>query len=548
MESNLQTDWKICCLCQKKTNEKLRDVGKRNDLKIKCFKQLATNIVAFQKLCALPLPINVERLDNGRGIEQSLIDNAAVYHRSCYLLFNNTKLNRAELQFESRKRKQSESDEATRCKRKRVDMKDPICFICELKQDSDSNLHNVETLYFCEQITELATELNDTSLLKKVSCEDPIALELKYHNKCYLAIKNRVRSIRRHQKREMDDASENSHAYPRALSELVTYIYEQNVANTTDKPVVFKLTDLTYLYTERLKQLGIETPIVHKSRLKEMLQTHLPELGDFISGRDIVLTLKQDVGPILTKSSEYNDAVVIEKAASLLRHKMLQCKSSFHGNFEKDYVKNCVPDQLMQFIESCLNGAKIGDVEIEPSKEDIALAHLLQFNCHLSYKKNSVYHRHSSQREPAFPVFLGLSVYSKYRKEALVDLLFQQGLSISYDRVLDISNAIGQSVVDRFIQNETVCPLNLKKGIFTTAAVDNIDHNPTAATAKTSFHGTSISLFQNCPSEGISQENLTISNEKVKRISPLPEHYTNVKPAGFNKQPKPVGQSIPDLV
>ena len=148
-----------------------------------------------------------------------------------------------------------------------------------------------------------------------------------------------MRSIRRNQKREMDDASENSHAYPRALSELVTYIYEQNVANTTDKPVVFKLTDLNYLYTERLKQFGIETPIVHKSRLKEMLQTHVPELGDFISGRDIVLTLKQDVGPILTKSIEYNDAVVIEKAASLLRHKMLQCKSSFHGNFENDCEK-----------------------------------------------------------------------------------------------------------------------------------------------------------------------------------------------------------------
>ena len=186
MESNLQTDWKICCLCQKKTNEKLRDIGKRNYLKTKCFNKLATNIVDFQKLCALPLPINVERLDNGRGIEQSLIDNDAWYHRSCYLLFNITKLNRAKLQFESRGRKQSESDEATRCKRKHVDMKDLICFICELKQSSDSYLHYVETLYFCEQIKELATELNDTSLLKKVSCEDPICLKLKYYNKCYV--------------------------------------------------------------------------------------------------------------------------------------------------------------------------------------------------------------------------------------------------------------------------------------------------------------------------------------------------------------------------
>ena len=36
----------------------------------------------------------------------------------------------------------------------------------------------------------------------------------------------------------------------------------------------------------------------------------------------------------------------------------------------------------------------------------------------------------------------------------------------------------------------------LKSGLFTTAAVDNIDYNPTLATAKESFHGTGISLIQ----------------------------------------------------
>ena len=41
-----------------------------------------------------------------------------------------------------------------------------------------------------------------------------------------------------------------------------------------------------------------------------------------------------------------------------------------------------------------------------------------------------------------------------------------------------------------------VCPPVLRKRILTTAAMDNIDHNPTASTATTSFHGTSISLFQ----------------------------------------------------
>jgi len=82
-------------------------------------------------------------------------------------------------------------------------------------------------------------------------------------------------------------------------------------------------------------------------------------------------------------------------------------------------------------------------------------------------------------------------------------------------------------VIQRFESNGIVCPLNMKKGIFTTAAIDNIDHNPSAVSAKSSFHGTSMSLFQHTPKQGISQEQLIMVKEKVKKISPLPDHYTN---------------------
>ena len=46
-----------------------------------------------------------------------------------------------------------------------------------------------------------------------------------------------------------------------------------------------------------------------------------------------------------------------------------------------------------------------------------------------------------------------------------------------------------------------MCPTELRKGLFTTSAMDNIDHNPSATTATTSFHGTSISLFQHPTSD-----------------------------------------------
>jgi len=75
----------------------------------------------------------------------------------------------------------------------------------------------------------------------------------------------------------------------------------------------------------------------------------------------------------------------------------------------------------------------------------------------------------------------------------LVDTLFNLGLCVSYDRLLQITSDIANGVCQRFRMEEVVCPPKLYNGLFTTGAVDNIDHNPSSATAKDSFHGTGIS-------------------------------------------------------
>ena len=79
---------------------------------------------------------------------------------------------------------------------------------------------------------------------------------------------------------------------------------------------------------------------------------------------------------------------------------------------------------------------------------------------------------------------MGLSVFAKTRKRYLVDMLHENGLSISYDRVLEISGKLGEAVVNQYVEEGVVCPPVLKKGLFTTSAMDNIDHNPTATTAQ----------------------------------------------------------------
>jgi len=115
------------------------------------------------------------------------------------------------------------------------------------------------------------------------------------------------------------------------------------------------------------------------------------------------------------------------------------------------------------------------------------------------------------------------------KKKKVVQTLFKHSFSIHFDRVLEISNQLRDAVVQRFIVIGVVCPTQMKKEAFTLAAVDNIGPRPTAATATTSFHGTSISLFQS-QSAVIEQEPLTLSHY-VKSLPQLPENYTNVKPA-----------------
>ena len=87
-------------------------------------------------------------------------------------------------------------------------------------------------------------------------------------------------------------------------------------------------------------------------------------------------------------------------------------------------------------------------------------------------------------------------IHTKIHKQALVDTLFDLWLCFSYQRVLDISTELGNKSCHHYEMEKVVCPLQLRSGLFTTAAVDNIDHNPSSTSAHDSFHGTGISLFQ----------------------------------------------------
>ena len=184
-----------------------------------------------------------------------------------------------------------------------------------------------------------------------------------------------------------------------------------------------------------------------------------------------------------------------------------------------------------------LYGPNIEEQECSSGKVQAALtiSQLLQYNVRARCRDKEVKReRRSKCRETPLPIYIGKSVHAETRSRDLVEVLHSLGINISYDRVLAISTDLGNEVCCRYTDESAVRPSNLRLHLFTTAAVDNIDHNPTSTTAHDSFHGTGISLFQHPSAEnpGTTRAPIDISHavSSSKSVCQLPEAYTEIAP------------------
>ena len=257
-------------------------------------------------------------------------------------------------------------------------------------------------------------------------------------------------------------------------------------------------------------------------------------------GRDVLLAFQKDVGFVLSEASDYySEAIILGKAANILRKHLPDLKSTFYGTFPEGCIKQAIPLTLLQFVAMLEHGADIkSQLRFGASKKDVPFAQLLQYNCYTRYKEGAASHRHSKDRETTFPVYMGMSFYTKTRRRKLVEMLHEHGISISYDRMLEISAQLGDATVSKYVDDGEVCPPVLQKGLFTTSAMDNIDHNSTAMTATTFFHGTSVSVFQHLTKEDKGEERgqLKFREEKLKTVPELRDSFTNVWPTLFTKK------------
>ena len=464
-----------------------------------------------------------------------MVTNEAKWHKTCRLRYNNNMLKRAE----KREHQSPERDGAPRkCTRLQSSVKpsEASCFFCDQAAGTDG-LHEVTTFQVDQRVRESAELTRDSLLLAKLSLGDMVALEAKYHTKCLLALYNHARKVQT----ELQGAgSEDTEISGIVFAELVMYMEEARLEASTAP--VFKLADMAQLYMSRMEQFGVVSDKrMHTTRLKQRLLANFPDLRAQSKGRDVILAFDKDIGAALGKACKQDsdsDAVHLARAAQIVRRHMFDPKP-FTGSFEENCQEKSVPHLLLALVSMVLEGPSIKDQIRECSTPAaLSIAQILKYNSVKHMRKQadtSSFVRHSSAQETPLPIYIGLMLHAQTRKRNLVDKLFNLGLSISYDRVLCLSAEMGNSVCQHFHMEQVVCPPMLKSGVFSSAAVDNLDHNPSATTAKDSFHGTGISLLQHptttTTDEGVHSGTIIMgSNAGSKTVGHLPHFYTDVPP------------------
>jgi len=493
---------------------------------------MAENLQGFFAIGALPFDVKQNQLDDGSGLFNTLLKHEASWHKSCKDKINSTKLKRAEKRKKQeelpphspRKTRRTSSFGPSECESKDEEF---LCFFCNQVLGT-LGLQRASTLELDRKVRESAMKLKRNDLLAKLSSGDMIAIEAKYHARCLVSLYNDVRKLEIKSKSEEEKSMSSLHGI--AFASLVSYLEEHRDSGETAP--VFKLADLGRLNSKKLQELGFLKSClnINTTRLKERLLAAIPDLTAHTQGKHILLVFNDAIGDAFRKACKQDydsEALHLARAAKIVRRDMFSMQQSFKGTFEID----C---QMIIEGPSIKKDNKEIEEEDKVTKAALSISQLLSFNsCKQGRAGKTV--RHRLERECPLPIYTPLKIHGETRKRGLIDVMHKLGLCISYDRVMDISTDLANSVTAQFQQDGVVCPPKLRKNVFTTAGIDNIDHNPSSTTASDSFHGTAILLVQHptATNKGTERGTNVISGtvQEVNAISELPLAFCNVPPA-----------------
>lgn len=132
-----------------------------------------------------------------------------------------------------------------------------------------------------------------------------------------------------------------------------------------------------------------------------------------------------------------------------------------------DCQSKYLPASLRSLISIILNGLNIKDQEQSGNQACLTVCETIIFNAKKrSYKTKTGKTRHLAYREPPLPLYVGLSIHSSTRSKTLIEKMYQMGISVSYDRIMEIEDWLASSLCQRYKEDGCVYMYIKKRNIF----------------------------------------------------------------------------------
>ena len=446
----------------------------------------------------------------------TMINNRASWHHSCSNRWTASKLETAKAQSEKQRKHPLEKPP----KRKSTEKAVCLCLFC----GKSDNLTSFQT--FAAEITlrRMAAEIGDESLQAKFPGKDFITARTMYHFNCLNSYKDCYFQTRVKKKPKDTKCKDAKDA---AYKELFSYIATEIRKGTTK----LKAKDLRKRCESTMKQNGIDI-VLNKEYFANAVLEHFDDFGIQLErGWENTFTFPEEahaeMEKIQSRVSDEEDEMM-DKCAQIIRRELLQTQVSYNGSLIND---SPLTSKTTKLVKRVLYGSEETSNEYQAVE---TITQLVHFNIKTTLPQSSKL-RHSSEREPAVPTYIGLKIHNELRDRGLIESLFALGICINYKRVLNIENLHKDTILRQYDRDGYVCPTQLKKGSFVVGAIDNIDHNTSSTTAEGNFHGTGISLMQ--PNGNVGEDRATAySSEPLAKDEDLPDNFRIVPAVSINNK------------
>ena len=153
----------------------------------------------------------------------------------------------------------------------------------------------------------------------------------------------------------------------------------------------------------------------------------------------------------------------LARAAEILSEDMFNNSYSdlFHGTFSQACQQRSVSLSLLTLVKMILVGTNEYSHEQGNQQAALSIAQLIKFNS-MKHGWRSTDGSVGHSITTPLPLYLGLLMHVKTRRKEVVEKLCALGLSVSYVRVLRLSSVLANAVCERYEENGTVCPPNLR--------------------------------------------------------------------------------------